>query len=384
MAVKVRDRKGAWWLFVDYKGRRKAKRVGVGPAAKRAAHTAAEKIAARLALGDTSPLDETREKPTTFAEHAESWLKSYVAVQLKPSTQDMYETALRKHWTPTLGARPLTAITREQVKTRLGEMLTAGLRPSRVKGALNILRACLNAAVEDGLILGNPAARAGKFAGRAGSSREVEAFSAEELSTLLATAERDWPEAYPLVLTLARTGLRIGEALTLQVDDLDFNRRELWIRRTWGSRKKALGDRRINAPKNNRVRRVDMSQQLCRVLQGHVSLKQAEAIVAGQKPSAWLFSGPEGQPITPGAFWQNTWKPLLRRAELRHRGPHTLRHTFASLLIAQGESLAYIRDQLGHHSIKMTVDIYGHLVPGANKAAVDRLDDATGRNRAHP
>ena len=52
------------------------------------------------------------------------------------------------------------------------------------------------------------------------------------------------------------------------------------------------------------------------------------------------------------------------------RGPHT----FASRLIEQGESLAYVRDQLGHHSIKITVDIYGHLTPGANRAAVDKLD----------
>jgi hypothetical protein len=54
--------------------------------------------------------------------------------------------------------------------------------------------------------------------------------------------------------------------------------------------------------------------------------------------------------------------------------------TDVMLLIQQGESLAYVRDQLGHHSIKMTVDVYGHLVPGAHKAAVDRLDDATGRD----
>jgi len=67
-------------------------------------------------------------------------------------------------------------------------------------------------------------------------------------------------------------------------------------------------------------------------------------------------------------------------------GPiHDLRHTYASLLIAQGKSLAYVRDQMGHHSIKVTVDTYGHLVPGGNKAAVDRLDepsDATIRNPA--
>jgi integrase len=84
--------------------------------------------------------------------------------------------------------------------------------------------------------------------------------------------------------------------------------------------------------------------------------------------------------MTLGSFWQNIRRPLLRRARLRYRKPHTLRHTYASLLIQSGESLASIRDQLGHHSIKLTVDTYGHLVPGANRAAVDRLDDATGRN----
>jgi integrase len=56
---------------------------------------------------------------------------------------------------------------------------------------------------------------------------------------------------------------------------------------------------------------------------------------------------------------------------------HDLRHTYASLLIQQGESLACIKDQLGHHSIQMTVDIYGNLIPGRNKAAVDGLDDTT-------
>jgi len=63
---------------------------------------------------------------------------------------------------------------------------------------------------------------------------------------------------------------------------------------------------------------------------------------------------------------------IVERTGLRHITPHSLRHTFASLLIAQGESLAYVRDQLGHHSIRVTVDVYGHLVPGGNKAAVAR------------
>jgi integrase len=64
----------------------------------------------------------------------------------------------------------------------------------------------------------------------------------------------------------------------------------------------------------------------------------------------------------------------LAKAGLRTIRIHDLRHTYASLLIGQGESLAYVKGQMGHHSIRVTVDTYGHLVPGGNKAAVDRLD----------
>ena len=83
------------------------------------------------------------------------------------------------------------------------------------------------------------------------------------------------------------------------------------------------------------------------------------------------------------------WYPLLEKTRFRHIRIHDIRHTYASLLIQNGESLAYIRDQLGHHSIQITVDIYGHLVPGGNRAAVDKLDgleDATIRNLSatHP
>jgi len=77
------------------------------------------------------------------------------------------------------------------------------------------------------------------------------------------------------------------------------------------------------------------------------------------------------------------WPKLSAKTSLRYARIHDLRHTFASLLIQNGESLAYVKEQLGHHSIKITVDTYGHLIPGGNKAAVDRLDEpenATIRN----
>lgn len=65
----------------------------------------------------------------------------------------------------------------------------------------------------------------------------------------------------------------------------------------------------------------------------------------------------------------------LKHAKLRRIRFHDLRHSVASWLIGNGESLAYVKDQLGRHSIKITVDTYGHLIPGANRKAVNALDD---------
>jgi len=73
-------------------------------------------------------------------------------------------------------------------------------------------------------------------------------------------------------------------------------------------------------------------------------------------------------------FYIRIYLPAVEAAMLKGLTWHALRHTFASRLLQNGESIVYVKDQLGHHSIKVTVDIYGHLVPGANKAAVDRLD----------
>jgi integrase len=80
------------------------------------------------------------------------------------------------------------------------------------------------------------------------------------------------------------------------------------------------------------------------------------------------------------SFRNYVWSAILRRAGLRYRKPHTLRHTFASLRIEGGESLKYVQEQLGHHSPAFTLAVYGHLIPRGDRRAVDRLDDATERN----
>lgn len=119
-----------------------------------------------------------------------------------------------------------------------------------------------------------------------------------------------------------------------------------------------------------------MSQQLAETLRLLHTERNKVALAKGWgEPPELVFINEEGRMINSFNMRPRVFHKVLAKAGLRRIRINDLRHTFASLLIQNGESLAYVREQLGHHSIQITVDIYGHLVPGANRQAVDRLDD---------
>jgi len=104
--------------------------------------------------------------------------------------------------------------------------------------------------------------------------------------------------------------------------------------------------------------------------------REDELLTAGinkLSPEEWIFRNSRGNPPDMQNFKNRVFLKLLEKAGLRRIRFHDLRHTYASLLIQNGESLVYVKEQLGHSSIKITVDVYGHLVPGSNRQAVNRL-----------
>jgi integrase len=381
MGVKVREKvKGSkvYWLFIDHASKRKAKRVGD----KKAAELAATMIRAKLAEGDLTALAPAPPPEPTFAEYSDRWLSGVAALRCQASSLEQYRNRLRLRLLPALGSLPLTAITRERVKALVAEQYRSGSRrtkgasiaPQTVSAFMMTLVAILNSALEDGLIPSNPAARWGRVVRLMQTQvDEIEVFTPEELTRLLAVAEVNYPDVYPFVLCLARTGLRFGEALALQWADVDFARRVLLVRRS-------IRRGQAKVPKNGKARRVDMSRQLCDVLRGWKTLRDAEAVVEGRDIAPWVFPGLLGGVGAADHLRRTAWASILDKAKLRYRKPHTLRHTYASLLIQAGEPVTYVQQQLGHHSPAFTLAVYGHFVPRGDRRAVDALDDATGRN----
>ncbi len=122
-----------------------------------------------------------------------------------------------------------------------------------------------------------------------------------------------------------------------------------------------------------------MSREVRRVLLELCDKRFVEAFAEGKSDIAeeLVFPSEAGTPIEMNNFSERVFKPVLSRAGLRRIRFHDLRHTYGSLLIQAGASLAYVRDQMGHSSIQVTVGIYGHLIPGANVSFVDKLDRVT-------
>ena len=163
--------------------------------------------------------------------------------------------------------------------------------------------------------------------------------------------------------------MRIGEALALEWGDIDFGGRFIEIRRS-------LARGRVSLPKSGKSRRVDMSPQLKESLKQHraESKRKGMKLGLGDAPEL-VFTNKIGGKIDFNNWRRRVFKKALEKAELRHIRIHDLRHTYATLRIAKGDNIADVSNQLGHHSFKLTMDVYYHWIPGGKKSEVDALDD---------
>ncbi len=363
MGVKVRQKKKGkgqpWWVFVTHDGRRTSKRVGD----KKAAEEVARQIEAQLALGNYS--FEPEKPPATFKEYADSWINVTVPATCKKSTLQDYKDILRIHVNPVFGECLIADITRGKIKDFLLEKSNSGYAPSTVTHIKNVLSGILNKALDDEAIPANPVHGLGKFIKKQDVKKKIDPLSQSELTKLLNAVAEHYPDHYTLFLVLARTGMRIGEALALQWSDINFAERYIEIKRS-------LVRGRISTPKSGKSRKVDMSIQLRDALRNYM---KRFALADAKDVTQYVFTNTEG-----GLIDKNNWRPRVynkafEKTEIRRRRIHDLRHTYATLRISKGDNIGDVSNQLGHHSVKLTLDIYYHWIPGKKKAEVDALDD---------
>ena len=373
MGVTIRKKEGKWFVFVNHNGRRKAKCIGDSRAA---AMQVKRILEAKLTLGEVGIFDESVPKIPIFGTYADRWLEDYAKLVCKKSTVDGYEGSLRQYLRPRFATKRLDAIKRNDIKELISEMISKELARATVRNALSVLRSIFNHAIEDGLFGANPAARLGRFTRTAKTPKVTGvALTIEEVETFLKSATRICPVYQPLFLLAVRAGLRRGELVAIEWGDIEFGRDENDTNRFILVQHNYVR-RQHTTTKSRKTRRVDMSRELRRALiELHDS--RLRAVSSTRKPdisTERVFASPDGMILDPDNLYHRYFIPVLEESGIRKIRLHDLRHTFGSLLIQSGASIVYVKEQMGHSSIQVTVDTYGHLIPGADVSYVDRLD----------
>ncbi len=307
-------------------------------------------------------------------DYARQWL-AVVEHEKEPKTIRTYVERLNNHVLPALGHLKLREIQRAQIKAFLASKRADGHAKHSVRQMKAALSVMLSDAADDGIIAANPALQIG----RRKANRADELTPAERIQKVrpMNWEQRDafLEAAKPLrrysalFATLAKTGLRPGEAFALQPGDVDVRGRALRVER-------ALSLGRIKPTKTYEERTVDLTPELLRAVQQPLAWLKTEALRRGTGEPQWLFPNDEGGPMDESRV-RKAFKRALKEARLPAFRVYDLRHTYASLLLAERAPITYMAQELGHANASTTLRYYAKWIPSKGQRWADLLDRVT-------
>ncbi len=291
---------------------------------------------------------------------------------LRPSTLALYESLWRTHVGPRLGLRALSTITRLDVDAFVARMSADGVGQATTNASYRLLRRVLSTAEAAGFIARNPA-RGVKAP--TPPRAEMRFLTAEEIERIA----HEVPDRYrALVLLLGFAGLRIGEATGLRLPNVELLRRRVLVTEAATE----VGGRVIvGSPKTkDSIRSVALPSFVAEAIAEHLT-----AFPPG--PDGYVFTADRNALIRRTNFRRRVWIPAVIAAKIDDPLPrvHDLRHSTAAIMIEAGAHPKLIQATLGHSSITVTLDRYGHLFEGLGEELAERLDAAARvRARAAP
>lgn len=310
-----------------------------------------------------SELEETFERK---AEHCllkvylQNWLETYCEQRLAPNTIRGYRVNIEKHIVPYIGDIRLDKLKPIDIQGLYTKLLKSGLSGTTVRYVHNNLHKALAIAVRQQLISRNPA----DYVEPPTLDRyEVITLDISQVKRLLAASVGT--EIYLPVLLAVTLGLRRGEVLGLQWQDIDWQERTLSVRRsaTFVQGKMEIGDTKTRSSRrtillpDSVVAELDKEQR-----------RQAPCL-----PFQLVCCRQNGAPLTTNAL-QHHFAEVLEKSGLPHIRFHDLRHTYATLMLRRGIPAKIASSILGHSSIGITLDIYSHVMTDMQQGAVGVVD----------
>jgi integrase len=335
---------GEWAIrYYDAAGRRHQETIG-----RKA--DAVEKLEDELRRARMGELYQSR-RQVTLGQLVDEFLRQYPRPE---QTRKRMRTELNRA-TKVFGDVPVRQLDPAAISAWINTLPVAQSTRSQT---IHSLRQVLRQGIGWGYLRENPAAPE-RVRVPEGSRGEIRPF--QDWGEVEAVADAIGAVYGPLVEFAAATGLRPEEWCALEWRDIDLPGRCLHVRRTWT---RVGGPREMGKTAASR-RRVDLQRRAIDALQA-VPRKLYEPRV--------FSTAKRGRRVDVTYWGQQLWLPALGLAGLEQRPPYHLRHTFASFSLAAGCDLHWLKEQMGHSSIRMTSDVYGHLIPRHRSDALDRLD----------
>lgn len=330
----------------------------------------------------------------TVADFLKDWLEN-VKADVRPSTFISYHGHVHNHIIPALGRYQLSKLRAQHIQAfkrqKLAEVMKSGpgvprkikegeprpeprqLSARTVQYSLVVLRMALQEACKLDLIPRNPAVLVDY---PAVANEEIRPFTPEEAKQFLEAAKGNRLEAlFSVALAL---GLRKGEALGLQWPDIDFEAGTLSVRRAL-QRLKMPGEKKgrlvVSEPKRRSRRTINLPQVALSALAEHRRRQEQERSFAGDQwqETGFVFTSSIGTPLEPRKAAKE-YTTILEAAGLPVIRFHDLRHTAATLLLAQGVHPRVVMELLGHSQIAITMNTYSHVIPALKKEAANQMD----------
>jgi integrase len=358
----------SWYAVIDLPtdpttGKRRQKRVSA-PTRREC-----EALVAKLLQSAEATTSADAEK-ILVGEYLSRWLDA-AAASLKPSTYRRYSDTIRLHVVPLIGEIRLAKLSPLNVQRLYADRLATGLSPTTVSNLHAMLHRAFDQAVRWGLASRNVT---DMLDAPRRATPETRTWNAEQVAAVLVEAEKtDLAALWRLALL---TGMRRGEILGLKWEDVDLDRGGVSVRRTL-SRGKG-GTWELGTPKTAAGRRsIALPPSVVAALKRHRIHQLERRVELGPlwKDLGFVFTNTTGGPLAVNVL-DGRFRSLIKAAGVPRIRFHDLRHTCATLMLANGEHPKVVAERLGHSDVGITLNRYSHVSPDMQRAAADRLDAA--------
>ena len=379
----TKTKSGAWLIRFDGPRHPDGRRNQIQKTVRGTKRNAEAMLASLLVDLAKPPAERASETPVS--ECCQLFIKDRADKPLRPATIDKYRTFFKRYLLPVCGEMPVSGVDQDVVQQVIDGMVDRGLAASSIHTHHTDMKGFFTWAVKTKHYLPETPVHDLSLP-EVPQKSAIQILSPSEIVDLLSALEGTaiW---LPTFLGI-HTGMRVGEVLGLSWDDVDLVDGTLSVRHTFSPSRD--GYFRLGPPKTKSSwRTISLSAEVVKVLREwkepeeylyttRVEVDGKEVFASAPVDFRQVCAGKDGQILTPG-LWRTAFQDTLRREGLRRIKLHDLRHTHASLLLLDGESMLAVSRRLGHANIQTTINLYGHLLPNTDSDVASRFSRILGK-----